>query len=116
MGNCIENFISNKIFGGINGTSKSKQSKKTENYNKPISFENNVTYGKDYINSLKEKEATVNSKWNQFKQRFGFGEELTKEEQRILEKNNIDERRKQMRKERSEKLGGDFAEDRPYNW
>ena len=99
MGNCIENFFYNKIFGGINGTSKSNQHKKTKNSSKPISFESNVSSGKNYIKSLEEKEARVYSKWNQFKQRFGFGERLTAEEISILHKVRMQECFRKRREE-----------------
>ena len=97
MGNPIENFVAGKLFGGIIGsTQKNKSSKTRSANNENIKFEANDSYGDKYIVNLKKKEAKVNSKWNQFMQRFGLGEELTYEEQKILNNENRKERTRQM--------------------
>lgn len=104
MANAIENFVATKLFGGITGANNKKVNKEN-NKNTYVKFNSSVSYGDKYINQLKEKQARANSKWNNIKQRFGFGEELTAEEQKILH----NERRKEIRRNASEVFGGDFS-------
>ena len=109
MGNAIENFVANKLFGGIIGQKKEKPASRPEA--KSVSFESDYRYSsKEYVKELQAKRIRVNGKWNQFKQRLGFGETLTREEEQILLKEDL----KAARRQAMEKLGGDFAPEREY--
>ena len=99
MGNVIENFVQDKMFGGIIGNASrgTSSTHDTQSTSTEVRFEGSESSGEKYIQDVKAKQARVNSWWNRFKQRFGFGEELTAQEEKVL----IQERIKEMRRRTS---------------